>query len=71
MARGRAAGAHLGGATPTPAQLLAGLRDPGSRRLRDRRTAAPRRREDARPAPGLERTEPGLGVSGCARAVPL
>lgn len=45
--------------------------DPGSRRAAHRRTAAPRRRKDARPAPGLERTEPGLGVSGCARAVPL
>lgn len=58
-------------ATPTPAQLLAGLGNPGSRWLSCRRTAVPRRQEEARPAPGLGGTTPGQWVSGCARAVPL
>lgn len=44
---------------------------PGSRWLRDPQTAAPRRREEARPALGLGGTAPGQEVSGCARAVPL
>lgn len=71
-ARGNAAGADPGAAAPTPAQLLAGHGDPGSRRLRDPHTAAPPRlREEARPVLGLGGTAPGREVSGCARAVPL
>lgn len=64
-------GCTPGAVVPTLAQLLAGLGDPRSRRLRHQRTAATQRQEEARPEPGLEGATPRLGVSGCARAVPL
>ena len=55
-----------GGCTPRgrdadPGTTSAGLRDPGSRTLRDGQTAAPRRREDARPGPAWEGLSQGWG----------
>lgn len=70
-ARGSAAAAYPGAAPPTPAQLLAGLRDPRSGWFHDRPAAAPGRRVEARPGSGLGGTAPGQGVWGRARAVPL